>query len=239
MEKRATMAKWSKQLVMRGDLVHEDLTEATKLPTFEAVEETHRSNNGERSRSTSQMQAKTLRRANTWSGMVYAVKSVPTEQELEVLRRSSDRVGVVMYWIIHDLAAVSKDLNTPPPIQSRMYQELSNGLLGFNQCMKVADVPFPFPYAQLLGLILVFFAIFIPVYVVCFTQNWVIGPVMSFLIFQGIWGINETAKELENPFGADANDISVEDFHYRFLEVCQEVANAHQVKVKRNSACSQ
>ena len=28
----------------------------------------------------------------------------------------------VMYWIIWDLASVMKDLDTAPPIQSRMYQ---------------------------------------------------------------------------------------------------------------------
>ena len=37
----------------------------------------------------------------------------------------------------------------PPPILSRVYQELSNAMLGFNSAMKVATTPFPFPYAQL------------------------------------------------------------------------------------------
>ena len=35
----------------------------------------------------------------------------------------------VMYWIIWDLADVMKDIDIAPPIQSRMYQELSNGML--------------------------------------------------------------------------------------------------------------
>jgi hypothetical protein len=29
-----------------------------------------------------------------------------------------------------------------------MYQELSNGMLGYNNALKVADVPFPFPYVH-------------------------------------------------------------------------------------------
>ena len=37
MEKRAEMSKWSKQIVMRKDLVFEDLTGATQLPEFEAI----------------------------------------------------------------------------------------------------------------------------------------------------------------------------------------------------------
>ena len=37
----------------------------------------------------------------------------------------------------------------PPPIVSRIFQELSNGLLGFENAYKVARTPFPFPYAQI------------------------------------------------------------------------------------------
>ena len=46
----------------------------------------------------------------------------------------------------------------------RMYQELSNGMLGFYNCLKIADVPFPLPYAQLLGLLLIAFSCLIPFY---------------------------------------------------------------------------
>ena len=45
-----------------------------------------------------------------------------------------------------------------------MYQELSNGMLGFYNCLKIADVPFPLPYAQLLGLLLIAFSCLIPFY---------------------------------------------------------------------------
>merc|ERR1719392_125561 len=106
-----------------------------------------------------------------------------------------------MYWIVFRLAKISSDIDIPPPIQSRIYQELSNGMLGFNQAMKIADVPFPFPYAQLLLVLLTLYVCIIPVYMVCFTQSAIGAPVLSFLLFEGIWGINETAKELENPFG--------------------------------------
>ena len=35
--------------------------------------------------------------------------------------------------------------------------------LGFNNCLKIADVPFPLPFAQLLGLLLMAFSLLIPV----------------------------------------------------------------------------
>eukprot|EP00927_Polykrikos_kofoidii_P034741 TRINITY_DN29403_c0_g1_i1.p1 TRINITY_DN29403_c0_g1~~TRINITY_DN29403_c0_g1_i1.p1 ORF type:complete len:455 (-),score=60.67 TRINITY_DN29403_c0_g1_i1:48-1412(-) len=172
---------------------------------------------------------------NNWAKAKYPVKKAPTEQERAVLMYSTDRVSVVNYWIIHDFARISPDIGTPPPIQSRMYQELSNGMLAFNQAMKLADVPFPFPYAQLLTLCLVAYVAFIPVYMVAFTESYIVTPIMSFLLFLGIWGLNETAKELENPFGPDENDIYLLDFHLRFVDVCHEVCEAHKVKLINNT----
>merc|ERR1712113_533159 len=106
-------------------------------------------------------------------------------------------------------------------------------MLGFNNALKIADVPFPFPYAQLLTLLLVVYTIFIPFYIVCFTESMIAGPVLTFLLFEGIWGVNEVAKELENPFGSDANDISVADFHGRFMDVLEDIRLAFATKIQQ------
>lgn len=54
---------------------------------------------------------------------------------------------------------------------------------------------------------------------------------MTFFLFEGIWGFNELAKELENPFGPDANDVSLMDFHVKFVTTCREIKEAHIVKI--------
>merc|ERR1712062_698463 len=125
---------------------------------------------------------------------------------------------------------ISKDMTIPPPIQSRMYQELSNGMLGFNQVQKIADVPFPFPYAQLMIVLITFYSCFIPVYMACFTKSYLAAPILSFLLFEGVWGINACATELENPLGPDINDITLVDFHCRFVRAIQEIAEANSVR---------
>jgi len=216
MEKRSQMANWKQQIVLREMLRREDLTGATNLPGFVT-----KHNVGE---------VKAGDVSNEWSGLRYLVHALPTEEEIAVLSRSSDRPTVAMYWIIHDLARVSKDLEVPAPIQSRMYQELSNGVLGLNQAMKLADIPFPFPYAQMLTLILVCYSTFIPVYIALFTPSYFAASILSFALFEGIWGLNETAKELENPFGPDVNDITLVDFHLRFFDLCEEIYEAHRSK---------
>merc|ERR1719502_2238601 len=162
----------------------------------------------------------------------YPIRCPVSAKEEGLLKKSTDRTAVVMYWLLRDLARISKDLSIAPPIQTRMYQELSNGMLGYNQCVKLADVPFPFPFAQILTVLLSFYVCFIPIYIVVFTDSMIVGPIMSFALFQGIWGLNETAKELENPFGVDTNDVTLIDFHARFMDCCEEILRCQRLMSK-------
>lgn len=165
---------------------------------------------------------------------VYAVFELPSAEQIQLMMASNDMVSTVMYWIIWDLADCMKDIDIAPPIQSRMYQELSNGMLGFNNCLKIADVPFPLPFAQVLGLLLVAFSCFIPVYVINFTGSPIAGPVLCFFLFESLWCLNEVAKELENPFGQDINDIHLPDFHMRFVDCLQDVSVDDQAGMLKN-----
>lgn len=212
MERRASTHGWKDQIAMRRDL-RKDHIVANDLPEFVKG----RAGDAPWVGTTS---------CNAWLA-TYGVTGLPTKAELEALQSSTDRPNVVMYWIINQLAWISGDILIAAPIQSRVYQELSNGMLGFNQAQKIADVPFPFPYAQLLLVLLTCFALFIPVYMVVFTRSYIAAPILSFLLFEGIWGMNETAKELENPFGADSNDITLADFHARFVDLIEEIRGAH------------
>ncbi|CAE7493514.1 unnamed protein product, partial [Symbiodinium necroappetens] len=160
---------------------------------------------------------------------------MPSKEQLQLLHKSNDTVSTVMYWIIWDLADAMKDIDVAPPIQSRMYQELSNGMLGFNNCLKIADVPFPLPFAQLLGLLLMAFSLLIPIYVIVFTGSYVVGPILCFFLFESLWCLNEVAKELENPFGQDTNDISLTDFHMRFVDALDDVSWSEQQAMLRQN----
>merc|ERR1712185_491911 len=53
---------------------------------------------------------------------------------------------------------ISKRLNEgglamPPPIVSRIYQEIALGNTAFKQALKISRIRFPFPYAQLLEVV--------------------------------------------------------------------------------------
>lgn len=60
---------------------------------------------------------------------------------------------------------------TPPPIVSRVFQELSNGLLAYNAATKIKEVPVPFAYVQFNALILNVFNVLSPLAVARFTEH--------------------------------------------------------------------
>merc|ERR1712232_6259 len=119
---------------------------------------------------------------------------------------------MVVNWLNHNLAYCSSELAVAPPIQSRVYQEISNGMLGFNNALKVADVPFPFPYSQIVLMLLLVWTCLVPPYIMSFTRSFIVGPVLAFLVSSFMFCMNRIAVELENPFGQTANKVCVPEF---------------------------
>jgi len=130
-----------------------------------------------------------------------------------------DRVSLLVGWISEDINELVPIADTPPPIMSRCYQELSNGMLGFNQATKMADIPFPFPFSQLLELLLVCFTCMIPVYAAHFTGGLISSPFLAAVVTVAFWSLSEISRELETPFADGPNQLPVIDMHERFVEV--------------------
>jgi len=110
-------------------------------------------------------------------------------------------------------------IHIPPPIAGRMYAKLSEGFAMFEHCKQIAQVPFPFPYAQTTLWLLLVHWIITP-FVMC---SWVKdrhdkGPVFlfTFLLVSLFWSMVFISKELENPFGEDENDLPIERMQLRF-----------------------
>jgi len=107
----------------------------------------------------------------------------------------------------------------PPPILSRVYQELSTGLLGFTHAKKVGDIPFPFPYSQIVSFMQVCFLLSCPFVVMALVSDPV--PAVFFTFFAAFCyaSLNEVAAELEDPFGTDANDLPLFKLHLRYVHM--------------------
>lgn len=158
-------------------------------------------------------------------GLDLLVLATPTAEEVRLLSMAHDKVSTICLWIIQSIILEIRagTLDTPPPIVSRVFQEISNGMLGFNQAHKVAMTPFPFPFAQMVSLLLVMLYIAMPFYIDMFTKNPVVTPIISFLLPSCYCGLNRIAIELEEPFGTDANDVNIEVRHEEFLMMLVDV----------------
>mmetsp|Transcript_87576 Transcript_87576/g.165056 ORF Transcript_87576/g.165056 Transcript_87576/m.165056 type:complete len:479 (+) Transcript_87576:101-1537(+) len=156
------------------------------------------------------------------------VLSMPSAQEVALLDMAEDKPNTICLWIIQGVILMvrKKLLDIPPPIVSRIFQELSNGMLGFNQAHKVAMVPFPFPFAQMVSLLLCMTYLAIPLYADLFTQNVVFTPIVSFVLPVVFAALNKIAIELEEPFGLDYNDVDIEVRHEDFLWLLVDVLRA-------------
>mmetsp|Transcript_113619 Transcript_113619/g.226101 ORF Transcript_113619/g.226101 Transcript_113619/m.226101 type:complete len:645 (-) Transcript_113619:69-2003(-) len=228
MDMRLQMGSWHDQVIRRQDLQNKDITNSKRLPDLRVGGSDHQQGLSMTPDLTPGKSSFALTQTN-WQHTYYVVE-LPTDNEREALALSEDRVNLCLTWIVETLAMAAKDLITPPPIQSRMYQEISNGSLGFTNCVKISDTPFPFCYSQLVSVLLIVFCSFVPVFVCAFTQSFVAGPLLTFVIFHSIVCLNELAKILENPFGQDAEDICLEDFHRSFLQMMESTREALDVE---------
>eukprot|EP00927_Polykrikos_kofoidii_P060029 TRINITY_DN55106_c0_g1_i1.p1 TRINITY_DN55106_c0_g1~~TRINITY_DN55106_c0_g1_i1.p1 ORF type:complete len:620 (-),score=117.49 TRINITY_DN55106_c0_g1_i1:9-1868(-) len=103
-------------------------------------------------------------------------------------------------------------LKIPPPILSRVYQTLSRGFVNLLNAKKIADTRFPFPYAQMIALLLLVQTFMLPVLLASTVPNKVWAPILVFIPLFGFFALNFVGIELENPFGDDPNDLPLERF---------------------------
>jgi hypothetical protein len=97
-----------------------------------------------------------------------------TKEELEFYEQN--RACAVHTTVNRILRTISTRLNAggmpiAPPIISRIYQELSNGLLAYNQAIKMKEIAVPFVYVQYNALLLLFFSLITPFAVGAFTSS--------------------------------------------------------------------
>lgn len=226
MERRHTLGvNWDDKLVLREELRKgADLTNSKGMPKFRksARQSVMASRPGVHSTSSDDIDI-----AGFWAAE-YVVNKPPKGMKFDLLKHSADRANMVVNWLNHNLAYISSDLTIAPPIQSRMYQEVSNGMLGFNNAVKLADVPVAFPYAQIVDWLLFIWGFFIPVYCVSLMDTMIGGPATAFVLAMMMFALNDVARELENPFGQGPNAICVPEFHSRFLLVVRDASLSSQ-----------
>lgn len=124
------------------------------------------------------------------------------------------RIFLVMQWLTDCvvLQGKAKWFEVEGPIVSRIYQELSDGMLGYNQARKVTDVPFPFPYAQLVMILLSIYCVTVPVIMAAWLEGYWMVCGLTFIAVWSYFAVNEVNRDLEDPFLYDPNDLPLTAF---------------------------
>jgi predicted membrane chloride channel (bestrophin family) len=147
-----------------------------------------------------------------------------SDAEIELLQAARGpmaKVALCFMWLQEFLAR--EHLNggmgaVAPPIISRLFQFSSDGMLGYNQARKVAYIPFPFPHAQITSLFVFIAVLLLPILMLNYTTNTILGVVLNLLTVMCFTGLHEVARELESPFQNVPNDLPLNNWHAQFNE---------------------
>jgi len=136
--------------------------------------------------------------------------SMITPSESEVLEPITNRVSIVAQWFAFRLSESVRvgrmSRNDVRVVDSRVHDFVR----AWAGCARLVSTPVPYPYVQMLNLLLLFY-----VYSAPFTFAHRFGgftPAASLLLAFTLLGLNATAAEIENPFGRDANDLPLGPF---------------------------
>mmetsp|Transcript_22554 Transcript_22554/g.64980 ORF Transcript_22554/g.64980 Transcript_22554/m.64980 type:complete len:599 (+) Transcript_22554:100-1896(+) len=132
---------------------------------------------------------------------------------LMAINTSDEKVELIFHWIQQLIVEnIQRGIfSVQPPIMSRAFQELANGMVRYHDAMKIARIPLPFPYMQTIELLLVLHWLVCPFLTCMWTKTALWGFVLTFMQIFFFWSLNCIACELENPFGEDVNDLPAQE----------------------------
>jgi len=132
---------------------------------------------------------------------------------LALLARSKSRPEIVFQWVQNEIVDNIKTgvLTIPPPLLTRAFQELANGMMKYHDAAKLARVPFPLPYTIVVEMLLAIYAVVTPIVMSTWAEHVGWGALFSFVLVFVVWSMHVLALELENPYGLDANDLDMSE----------------------------
>merc|ERR1711937_958745 len=125
------------------------------------------------------------------------------------------QVDLVYAWALNQATKTMTNglLSVPPPIYSRIYQEMSNGMLGYSQAGRVASVAFPDILCKTSYFSMISMLTILPIVIMQFTRSYLVTPIITFGITFGFLMIHCVAIQLEAPYGEDQQDLPLLEIH--------------------------
>ncbi|GAB4814316.1 hypothetical protein N2152v2_001362 [Parachlorella kessleri] len=122
-----------------------------------------------------------------------------------------ERVYTAYNWVQLLLAGRTREggvgWKLPAPVTTNVFGLLSQCFASFEQCRKLVDTPFPFPWSQIIVAFLLMYTLTIPVMMAAYIKQVWLGVVLTFISVLTYWALNEVARDLEDPYIYDPNDL--------------------------------
>jgi len=130
---------------------------------------------------------------------------------LVFMQNAHDPCEVVLQWMQRLIVDAHREgtVEIAPPILSRVFNQLGNGIVHLNNAQKITDFPIPFPLAQMITIMLLAQLVISTIMCATSVKTTYWAGLLCFLIIMAYWSINFIAVELEMPFGDDANDLPI------------------------------
>lgn len=151
-------------------------------------------------------------------------------ESLFFMQECNDRCEIILQWIQRLIvdSEEAKTLKIAPPLLTRAFQELSRGIVNLNNARKIKDIPFPFPYAQMITCMLLVHWLVTPLLASQLIESLPIAGVLCFFVTFSFWCLIYIALEIDQPFGEDANDLPLRemqrDFNQSMLNLMHPLA---------------
>lgn len=147
-----------------------------------------------------------------------------SDNEIAFLQRArggSAKMNLVWNWlsefIVREHLAGSLGA-VGPPIISRIFQFLSDGMVFYNHCRKTSFIPFPYSHAQISAFFVFFVMFVVPLLMDEVAEDTYLGAFLTFLTVVCLAGAHEVARELENPFRNVPNEIPLVTLQAQYNE---------------------
>mmetsp|Transcript_27475 Transcript_27475/g.78959 ORF Transcript_27475/g.78959 Transcript_27475/m.78959 type:complete len:523 (-) Transcript_27475:327-1895(-) len=166
------------------------------------------------------------------------------QKSLKYIRNSTDRCAVILQWIQRSVVTGmgSGVVPAPPPVVSRVFQELGRGMVNLHNVKKIKEFPFPFPYAQMITFMLLIHWIITPLGNLLLVDNKAWAITLSFISVLFFWSINYIAIEIEIPFGDAVNHLPIKEMQAEMnrslrvlLDKRSQTPPAFELNAMRNS----
>lgn len=147
-----------------------------------------------------------------------------SDNEIQLLQQARgpySKVILISMWIQEFIVREHLNGSTgtiSPPVISRLYQCISDGMNGYNQARKVAYVPFPFPNAQIASFFSLAIIFIFPILYDTYINLFWFAITMNFTTVLCFLGLHEVARELENPFRNVPNELPILTFQAQYNE---------------------